>query len=611
MTPNVREIACDGPLIVFGGAYSNIQALDALLATAKARGAPSHRIVSTGDLIAYGADARLCVERARHAGIIAIKGNCEANLAAGAEDCGCGFAPGSSCETLSAAWYAHAASQLGDDHRTWLGALPERVDLLINGLRLAVVHGGPSGISTFVFPSAPERVKASELSLLDNVDAQHVDGVVVGHSGLPFTQVVAGRLWHNSGALGMPANDGTARVWFSVLTPGAKAGEIVIEHCALDYDHARAAAAMRAARLPELYARALETGLWADCDILPTAERKAGGKAQTPGRAHFVKGGAGRDWPQAETPAALDARKFQNPEVTLSGEPRAQVALRQLDVLWLNTGSQCNIACATCYIESTPKNDRLAFLSADEAADFLDEIAERNLPTRTIGFTGGEPFLNRDCLAMLEDALGRGFHALVLTNAMRPMRRYEKRLLALRELFGDRLMLRVSLDHYDKRLHEVERGAHTWGPAIDGLQWLALHGFNLAVAGRLAFGESESQTRAGYARLFAALGLPIQADDPERLVLFPDLEQDGDVAEIADSCWGVLGRSPDSVMCSSARMVVKHKGAARASVAACTLLPYDPRFDLGATLAEASRPVALNHPWCASFCVLGGASCGG
>ena len=38
-------------------------------------------------------------------------------------------------------------------------------------------------------------------------------------------------------------------------------------------------------------------------------------------------------------------------------------------------------------------------------------------------------------------------------------------------------------------------------------------------------------------------------------------------------------------------------------------MPYDPRFELGASLREASRPVALNHPHCARFCVLGGAAC--
>ncbi len=42
---------------------------------------------------------------------------------------------------------------------------------------------------------------------------------------------------------------------------------------------------------------------------------------------------------------------------------------------------------------------------------------------------------------------------------------------------------------------------------------------------------------------------------------------------------------------------------------ACTLLPYAPEFELGETLAEAEGEVFLNHPHCAKFCVLGGASC--
>src|ERR1700760_3433323 len=119
--------------------------------------------------------------------------------------------------------------------------------------------------------------------------------------------------------------------------------------------------------------------------------------------------------------ARLDPRKFQDPLVTANGEPRAQVALKSLNTLWFNTGSLCNLTCGHCYIESSPKNDRLAYLTAVEVAAYLDEIAARGLPTRLIGFTGGEPFMNPELTAMLGDALSRGFEALVLTNAMRPM----------------------------------------------------------------------------------------------------------------------------------------------------------------------------------------------
>jgi hypothetical protein len=180
----------------------------------------------------------------------------------------------------------------------------------------------------------------------------------------------------------------------------------------------------------------------------------------------------------------------------------------------------------------------------------------------------------------------------------------------VRERFPDRLAVRVSLDHYRPACHEQLRGKRSWPPTIHGLQWLAESGFDLSVAGRTIWGETERESRAGYRQLFAELGLGIDAEDPARLVLFPEMRADDDVPEITERCWGLLGKSPDSVMCASSRMVVKRKGAEQPSVIACTLLPYDSAFELGSTLAEAiAQPVALNHRYCAQFCVLGGASC--
>jgi hypothetical protein len=210
---------------------------------------------------------------------------------------------------------------------------------------------------------------------------------------------------------------------------------------------------------------------------------------------------------------------------------------------------------------------------------------------------------------MLEAALTRGHDVLVLTNAMKPMRRFEAGLLALKQGFGAKLMVRVSLDHHTEAVHEAERGPGTWAPTLDGLVWLARHGFSLAVAGRRIAGEAEADERAGYARLFAALGAPIDASDPARLVLFPEMDARVDVPEITEACWGILGKSPSDVMCASSRMVVKRKGAERPAVIACTLTPYDSGFELGPKLADALGSVALNHPHCAKFCVLGGASC--
>jgi uncharacterized Fe-S cluster-containing radical SAM superfamily protein len=287
------------------------------------------------------------------------------------------------------------------------------------------------------------------------------------------------------------------------------------------------------------------------------------------------------------------------------------VALAGLRTLWVNTGTLCNITCRNCYIESSPRNDALAYLTAAEVRAYLDEIARDALPVEEIGFTGGEPFLNRDLPEMLRDVLGRGFRTLVLTNAMKPMRNHAAALLALLRDFGpERLVLRVSLDHHQAEVHDLERQEGSFEQALDGLSWLAAQGFRVHVAGRAAFGgEGEAAMRAGFATLFAARGIPVDAADPVALMLFPEMDAAADVPEITTACWGILKKSPESLMCASARMVVKRRGAARPAVLACTLLPYDARFELGATLAEAARPVALNHPHCARFCVLGGAAC--
>ncbi|MEL6317735.1 MAG: radical SAM protein [Pseudomonadota bacterium] len=315
--------------------------------------------------------------------------------------------------------------------------------------------------------------------------------------------------------------------------------------------------------------------------------------------------------PTARAPAL--PRKWTDAKLCADGAARAEVALRAagVETLWFNTGTLCNIACANCYIESSPTNDRLVYLNAEEARRYLDEIDSLGWDTREIGFTGGEPFLNPDAPEMIGDALERGREALVLTNAMRPMLR-ERPAAALKALaarHGARLTLRVSLDHHAPEVHDAERGAGAFAAAMEGLRFLAGIGARLHVAGRAGFAEDEAAARAGYAALFHREGLPIDADDPVATLLFPEMRPEADPPEITQGCWSILNRPPESVMCANARMVVKRRGAARPAVLACTLIPYDARFELGETLAESSRPVALQHPYCATFCVLGGARC--
>ena len=312
--------------------------------------------------------------------------------------------------------------------------------------------------------------------------------------------------------------------------------------------------------------------------------------------------------------------KFTDPDRTADGQARARVPLDRLKTLWINTGTLCNIACRNCYIESSPSNDRLVYITRTEAARYLDEIARDGWPVTEIGFTGGEPFMNPEILEMLEDALERGFSVLVLTNAMQPMLRPGLRegLLALHETYGAQLVLRVSLDHHTEALHDEERGAGAFDKTLEGIDWLAANGFALTLAGRTCWGESESHARAGYAALAKERAWPLDAKNPSALVLFPEMDEQADVPEITVDCWDVLGRSPSDVMCASSRMVVKRRGDDAPVLLPCTLLAYDPAFEMGTTLAEAANAnggmfehgaVKLCHPHCAKFCVLGGATC--
>ncbi len=302
-------------------------------------------------------------------------------------------------------------------------------------------------------------------------------------------------------------------------------------------------------------------------------------------------------------------QKFSDLLVTAKGEKRAWVDLTALKTLWFNTGTLCNLACTNCYIESTPKNDALVYLTHTEVVSYLDEIKREGYPTEEIGITGGEPFMNPDIIPIMEACLGRGFKILALTNAMRPMMKCENELLALKERYGDLLTIRVSVDHFKRELHEEERGPRSWEPMALGLKWLSDNGFTIDVAGRTRWSEDEYKLRDGFDTFFKENGINIDAYDKKRLMLFPEMDANAPVLEITTACWDILGVDPNDMMCASSRMVVKRKGDDKPSIMACTLLAYDQQFKVGQTLKEASKSVHLNHPHCAKFCVLGGGAC--
>lgn len=258
-----------GEVLVFGGPLSNLQATEAVLAEARQRRLAPGQVICTGDVVGYCAQPAATVAAIRAAGCPVVAGNAERQLAAGAADCGCGFAEGSACDIASGAWFAHAGAELGPADLDWMQALPDMALFSHAGRRYAVVHGGLTDIARFVFPSSPEAVFEEEINAV-TAAAGPVDAVIAGHCGIPFERVIGGVHWINAGVIGMPPHDGRRATRFVVLREdGAH-----IERLRYDWHGARDA--MRAAGLVQGYDTALDSGIWPSEDILPAAMRRTG-----------------------------------------------------------------------------------------------------------------------------------------------------------------------------------------------------------------------------------------------------------------------------------------------------------------------------------------------
>ena len=302
----------------------------------------------------------------------------------------------------------------------------------------------------------------------------------------------------------------------------------------------------------------------------------------------------------------LSDNKFKDQKVTADGSNRAFIEARNIKTLWFNTGTLCNIECKNCYIESSPKNDSLAYLTFEEVKSIIDEAIDKNLGTNEIGFTGGEPFMNKDIMKMIDYSLRKHLKVLVLSNAMKPMLNRTKELIKLNH---SNLTIRVSIDHYEKEKHEEIRGKNTYDVMLQGLKWLNENNFNYTLATRLLWKEKEEDLRKNFGTFIKNNNLKLDTYSPKELVTFAEMDEKIDTPEITTSCWNILNKDPNDIMCSWSRMVVRKKNLKNPSVIACTLLPYADEFDLGETLTNSLQKIYLNHKHCSKFCVLGGSSC--
>ncbi len=267
----VRDLGeLSGKLLVFGGVYSNLQALEKLISIAEELHIPASNIICTGDIVGYCAQPEECIQRIRQWGIHSIAGNVEIQLRNREEDCGCNFDEGSRCDLFSRKWYPYAQARLSETAMQWMEQLPLHLRFSYGGLRAYVLHGSYTNPSGFVFRSTPWAEK------LPDFKTAQADLILAGHCGLPFSHRQDGKIWLNAGVIGMPANDGQPRVWYMVLE--IENGQLVCRHQAFDYDYEQAARLMEEQQLPREYSHTLRTGLWDNCEILPPTETAQQGR---------------------------------------------------------------------------------------------------------------------------------------------------------------------------------------------------------------------------------------------------------------------------------------------------------------------------------------------
>lgn len=258
-----------GRIAVFGGVYSNHLALAALLEDARRRGAEA--LYCLGDLGGFGPHPGRVRPLLAEGGVAAIQGNYEESLAAGREDCNCGYTDPRD-NHFAALSYRYTAEATPAADKAWMGTLPRRRRVRVGDADLLLVHGSPRRTNEFLFAST---TPAAFLETL--LDQERADGLLCTHTGLHWRRPLpSGRLAANVGVIGRPANDGRTEVWYALVEAAAGGGPPRLEHVPLAYDHHRLAEEMRAEELPEEFVETVLTGWWTTClEVLPAKERAA------------------------------------------------------------------------------------------------------------------------------------------------------------------------------------------------------------------------------------------------------------------------------------------------------------------------------------------------
>jgi len=254
-------------LALFGGVYGNDLALTAVLRHIRRRGADL--VWCLGDVGGFGPHPDGAAEILRGHGIPTLCGNYDDAIGYERLDCGCGYSDPRDNHFAQVS-YDYTLANTAPAHRAWMRSLREQERLEVEGRRVFLCHGSPRKVNEFLWESA-----CSDAFLEWLCERYGADVIACSHSGIPWHRALpSGRHVVNVGAIGRPANDGRAEVWYAALELD---GEVSVEFRAVDYDVETVAREMARASLPPEFIETLRTGWWTTClENLPAKERRRG-----------------------------------------------------------------------------------------------------------------------------------------------------------------------------------------------------------------------------------------------------------------------------------------------------------------------------------------------
>lgn len=242
--------------LVLSDIHANLEALDTVLEAA--RDLPHDRILVLGDLVGYGADPNLVVERIRGLEPAAvIRGN--------HDKVGAGLEPADAFNAVARSAIRWTYEALSDDNRDWLAELPSGPVVIDDAF--VICHGTPYDEDAYVFDESDVlRAMHASTHPLCLFGHTHVQvGYRLADSSLTLESesaarplqipIAGGHYLINPGSVGQP-RDGDPRAGFAVYDSAAK----VVEIHRTPYPVARAQAKIREAGLPEALAQRLAIG---------------------------------------------------------------------------------------------------------------------------------------------------------------------------------------------------------------------------------------------------------------------------------------------------------------------------------------------------------------